>query len=118
MGTRSHRVLRPGDRVRLELPHSEVCMHMRVAGRVMDVELTDGEHTMAQLLNPDGSAFSLPITTGEAGIYGSPRDGYYCYPEGGGDDPADPLHEERADLFEEQPGDPGWDLTNHGADEC
>jgi hypothetical protein len=66
----SPRTVRPGDRVRIELPYSEVCMHMRVAGRVMDVRMTDGRYPMAQLLNSDGSEFSFPITTGEAGIYG------------------------------------------------
>ena len=49
----SPRTVRPGDRVRIELPHSEVCMHMRVAGQVMDVRMTDGRYPMAQLLNSD-----------------------------------------------------------------
>jgi len=31
----------PGARVRLELPFSEVCMHMRVAGTVMTVEIRE-----------------------------------------------------------------------------
>jgi hypothetical protein len=83
MGTTPRRIpIKPGDRVPLELPYSEVCMHMRVAGRVMDVQLTDGEYPMAQLMNEDGSEFSLPVTTGEAGIYGTLRDGFYCYPKG------------------------------------
>lgn len=56
---------RVGDVVRVTLPWSEVCMHMRVADRVMDVRVL--EHG-AQLLNADGSNFSFPITHGEAGI--------------------------------------------------
>jgi hypothetical protein len=66
----SPHAVRPGDHVRIELPFSEVCMHMRVAGRVMDVRMTEGRYPMAQLLNPDGSEFSAPILTTEAGIYG------------------------------------------------
>ena len=71
--------VRPGDRVRLLLPHSEVCMHMRVAGRVMAVEVTTGEYPTAQLLNDDGSCFSFPILTAEAGVFGS-AGSLYCYP--------------------------------------
>jgi len=70
--------VRPGDRVRLLLPHSEVCIHMRVAGRVMTVEVTTGEYPTAQLLNDDGSRFSFPILTAEAGIFSS-AGSLYCY---------------------------------------
>lgn len=67
----------PGDRVRLVLPYSEVCMHMRVAGRAMLVEVREGG---AQILNDDGSAFSFPITHGEAGILTHGQDGsLYTY---------------------------------------
>lgn len=49
-----------------ELPYSEVCVHMRVAGDFRPVvELAGG---MAQILNADGSLFSLPVTRGEAGL--------------------------------------------------
>ncbi len=71
--------VRPGDRVRLLLPHNEVCMDMRVAGTVMTVEVTTGEYPTAQLLNDDGSHFSIPIATVDAGIYES-LGGLYCYP--------------------------------------
>jgi hypothetical protein len=56
-------------RFRLTLPHSEVNMHMRVAGRTFDVEpLASG---MAQLWDPEtGEKFSFPITMGEAGLSG------------------------------------------------
>jgi len=64
-----------GERVTVELPYSEVCMHMRVAGKRMDVEvLPDG----AQLLNADGSKFSFPITHGEAGIRAMERHDPEC----------------------------------------
>ncbi|MFE3205752.1 hypothetical protein [Embleya sp. NPDC059237] len=68
----SRKPLRVGDRVRVRLPWSEVCLHMRVADREMDVEvLADG---MAQLRTLDGALFSAPITWGEAGVYRD-RDG-------------------------------------------
>lgn len=108
-------VVHAGDRVRLELQYSEVCMHMRVAGKVMTVELVETgcycgcrKHShmgnelacawcavhgipnscqsyrprvVAQLLNDDGSLFSAPILTCEAGIYGGGSDGdMFCYP--------------------------------------
>lgn len=77
MGTKV--IVVPGDRVRVRLPYSELCCHMRVAGRVMAVEITDGAYPAAQLIGDDGSPFSAPITLGEAGIYGSMRDGLYAY---------------------------------------
>jgi hypothetical protein len=56
-----------GDVVAIELPGSEVCVHMRVAGKTMSVRvLADG---MAQLLTETGEPFSFPVTWGEAGIY-------------------------------------------------
>lgn len=58
--------VKPGDTVRVRLPWSEVCMHMRVAGELRKVRvLADG----AQILDDDGSPFSFPVTHGEAGIY-------------------------------------------------
>ena len=83
------RVVKAGDRVRLLMPYSEVCMHMQVAGRVMTVELIGGTYAggqtyiVAQLRNDDESAFSAPIGTGEAGLYGSPCGEMYCYPAEG-----------------------------------
>lgn len=51
--------------MRLELPYSEVCMHLRLAGTVREVRvLTAG----VQILNEDGSPCSFPITHGEAGL--------------------------------------------------
>lgn len=51
--------------VRLELPYSEVCMHLGVAGQTRDVEVL--EHG-AQILSEDGHNFSFPIGHGEAGV--------------------------------------------------
>ena len=41
MSTTVKRTLRPGDAITVELPHSEVCMHMGVAGRVMVVAVIE-----------------------------------------------------------------------------
>jgi hypothetical protein len=52
------------------MPWSEVCVHMGVADKVMGfrVEGTPNRE-MVQLLTPDGTPFSFPITPGEAGLY-------------------------------------------------
>ena len=61
------------------MPHTEVCMHMRVHNRRMQVELVACSYGyMAQLYTLDGQIFSLPITTGEAGIY-EDQTGHYAY---------------------------------------
>jgi hypothetical protein len=77
---------KPGVRYRRAVcPHSEVCMHMKVAGRPMDFELlagTNGYPPSVQLYSPDtDNKFSSPITYGEAGVY-------YAGPERGGAEPA------------------------------
>lgn len=76
-------IIHIGETVDIELPYSEVCIHMRVAGKVRPVTLIantrpDGtaSYPMAQILNLDGSPFSMPVTYGEAGIY---RDGGEFY---------------------------------------
>src|SRR5947199_4498884 len=62
--------LRVGDFVRVRLPHSEVCMHMQVAGKSMRVQLLqDGSYPVAQLITDSGLRFSSPILPGEAGIF-------------------------------------------------
>jgi hypothetical protein len=65
----------PGDVVKVQLPYSEVCMHMKVAGQIRSIEVLANS---AQILNDDGSEFSFPITYGEAGIY-SAEFGYYVW---------------------------------------
>ncbi|MFH9731814.1 hypothetical protein [Streptomyces sp. NPDC017260] len=54
-----------GDRFFATMPYSQVCTHLGVADRVMEVEV---RQYGAQLLK-DGREFSFPITWGEAGIY-------------------------------------------------
>jgi hypothetical protein len=71
----------PGDCVLVELPHSEVCMHMRVAGSAREVELLQEQRSglaMAQILDRDGGPCGGPVTPGEAGIYSDGR-GFYAY---------------------------------------
>jgi hypothetical protein len=60
------RLIRPTEEFTTELPYSEVCMHLRVAGTTMHARLE--ANRMVQLLNPDGTRFSFPITAGEAGL--------------------------------------------------
>jgi hypothetical protein len=55
-----------GKTVRITLPYSEVCMHLKVASQTRYVRVE--ENQMAQILNDDMSPFSFPVTWGEAGI--------------------------------------------------
>jgi len=63
----------PGEIVKVKLPYSEVCMHMRVAGKVMWVQLRGvSTQAVAQLYSEKGGKFvpfSAPILPGEAGLY-------------------------------------------------
>lgn len=56
----------PQDAVRVVLPHSGVCMHMRLAGKTQWVVPVRAR--IAQIYSDDGSQFSAPITLGEAGL--------------------------------------------------
>jgi hypothetical protein len=56
----------PANAELIELPYSEVCVHMRVAGTKMWAEPIGT--AMAQLYGLDGRRFSFPITCGEAGL--------------------------------------------------
>ena len=74
--------LQLADRWEAIMPHSEVCMHMRVAGTKMLCAFTGNpSYPMVQLYKTDGIAFSAPVTTGEAGVYGDSRRGFYTYGE-------------------------------------
>lgn len=65
-----------GDTVRLRLPWSEVCAHMKVAEQIRSVLVL--EHG-AQILNDDGTPYSFPVTHGEAGIYRD-TEGLFLHP--------------------------------------
>lgn len=75
-----------GERGRKYLPYSEVCMHMRVSGTVMDFEVVSPRSV--QLYRLDGTPFSFPITYGEAGLFVD-GDGFYYYPDDS-KNPSDP----------------------------
>jgi hypothetical protein len=60
--------------VEVTLPYSEVCVHMKVAGKRMKVKLQTP--WQAQLFTMEGEPFSFPIAPGEAGIY-SDSTGFY-----------------------------------------
>lgn len=69
--------IRPGMQGRKVMPHSEVCMHMQIAGKYMDFRLLRSAqgYVSVQLYFPDDGddrwtrRYSGPITTGEAGIF-------------------------------------------------
>ena len=61
------RPILPDQETILELPYSEVCMHLRVAGTRMGARLQP--NGMVQLLDVDGRDFSFPITAAEAGLH-------------------------------------------------
>jgi hypothetical protein len=63
------RIDKPDWVVDIELPYSEVCMHMKVAGKIADIELLP--NNMAQIYF-GAEKFSMPVTRGEAGV---PYDG-------------------------------------------
>jgi hypothetical protein len=70
-----------GDTVEIELPYSEVCMHL--AGKRMPVTLKSqlwkymaSWHYWAEVSYPDGN--TSDITYGEAGIYKDDK-GFYTY---------------------------------------
>ncbi len=70
--------IKPGESGRKEMPFSEVCMHMGVAGHEMDFVMTDnGRYPSIQLMK-DGHPYSGTITLGEAGVF-SRTDGTFYY---------------------------------------
>jgi hypothetical protein len=65
------RRLAPGESIAIELPYSEVCIHMRIAGQVHQVELfMEGPYPMARI---EGYP---PVLAAEAGILSDPQ-GHY-----------------------------------------
>jgi len=63
-----------------EMPFSEVCMFMGIAGKIMGCEIV-GDRPVVQLYDiPSKQPFSFPILLGEAGVF--EQDGkYYVYRE-------------------------------------
>lgn len=56
-----------GQRFLYTMPYSEVCVHMRIAGKPMWVEMIN--KNLAQLYDLNHQKFSAPILYCEAGIY-------------------------------------------------
>jgi len=102
------RPIHPNQEVTLQLPYSEVCMHLRVAGTRMDARLP--ANGMVQLLQPDGREFSFPITAAEAGL-DHDRDGWYSVVAG----PPDPLADPGDRLADQLPADPPATGPQHRA---
>lgn len=71
--------LQPGDRITVELPYSEVCMYLGLAGKRRTIELLKGGSGMVQIYHDNGKPLSYPITHVEAGIYLDERGRYYTY---------------------------------------
>jgi hypothetical protein len=93
------RPILPNQETTLQLPYSEVCMHLRVAGTRMRARLQpDG---MVQLLELDGRDFSFPITAAEAGLHHD-QDGWHSVVA----DPPDPLADPVDPLADQLPADP------------
>lgn len=68
----THNSYNSGDKVKVELPYSEVCMFMGLAGQVRTIEILDRG---VQIYGEDGTKYSFPILHSEAGVYrGSPDD--------------------------------------------
>jgi hypothetical protein len=83
------RLIRPTEEFTIELPYSEVCMHLRVAGTRMRARLQPSR--MVQLLGPDGTDFSFPITDSEAGLYSDEQGAWLLTADEEPDQPEDPL---------------------------
>jgi hypothetical protein len=70
--------LRAGERFEVVVAHSEVAVHMGVAGQRMTAVLLGGPHPMVQLLDDGGYEFSAPVLPGEAGVYRD-QHGFYVH---------------------------------------
>ena len=75
--------IEPGECGSKVMPHSEVCMHISVAGHEMEFVLQDngGKWPSVQLYK-DGHPYSSSITPGEAGIFSRTDGTWYYYKEG------------------------------------
>jgi hypothetical protein len=83
------RLIRPTEEFTTQLPCSEVCLHLGVAGTQMRARLEPNQ--MVQLLQPDGSQFSFPITAAEAGLESDGQGAWLTTVDGKPDWPAHDL---------------------------
>ena len=82
MNTKHKTYLQAGQRYCVCLPYSEVCMHMQVAGKIAEIELS--EYLGAAQIHMNGKPFSSPILACEAGVF-EDEDGKYAYVQTQGD---------------------------------
>jgi hypothetical protein len=68
----------PGQRYTVVFPHSEVCMHMRIAGTVGQIEVIPSGQWYAVQCYVNGLPFSAPVLLGEAGVF-TGTEGLYTY---------------------------------------
>jgi hypothetical protein len=71
--------INPGVRYAAEMPHSEVCVHMRIAGKLFYFEWYGGRAVQLFGAASGDCPFSAPILPGEAGIF-QDKGGFYYYP--------------------------------------
>lgn len=64
-----------GEKGKKQMPYSEVCMHLGVAGQKLEFQLLTNRSV--QLFREDGSFLSFPILPGEAGLYQDDTGFYY-----------------------------------------
>jgi|SRR5215218_4631232 len=67
----------PGERVRVEIPHSVVAEHLDIIGQQMEVELRDGVFPFATVYR-DGKPYFEALSTAEAGME-QDQYGFYVY---------------------------------------
>jgi hypothetical protein len=68
----------PGERGRSVMPHSEVMIHMRLAGQTLPFTYRDTNRGVQ--VERDGQPFSFPVSPGEAGIYFDAAGAFYYPP--------------------------------------
>ena len=65
-------------RYKTVMPHTDICQHWMISGKVMEIMLLDSDKV--QLYDPeDGSKFMEPVDTREAGLFQESGQ-WYCYP--------------------------------------
>lgn len=73
--------IKVGDKIYKEMGYSEVCVHMRVAGKVMKAEIVSSRAVQLHTFNDEDELaeqpFSFPILLGEAGFYEDVEGIYY-----------------------------------------
>lgn len=60
--------VKPGDTLLMLIPHSEIARDMRLAGKQMPVQITQGPYPMAQILGDCAHPLGGAVALGEAGL--------------------------------------------------